>query len=90
MAAILDLPFGERDVRVEALTETRSPIVKGTVGFAGRMVTQFDQKGSLKASLERARIPMKPGEFEWHTGSFSHTIMNAGTTQFEAIEVVWK
>ncbi len=63
LAAILDLPFGERDVRVEALTETRSPIVKGTVGFAGRMVTQFDQKGAMKASLERARIPMKPGEF---------------------------
>lgn len=63
LAQILDLPFGERDVRVEALTETRSPIVKGTVGFAGRMVTQFDTKGALKASLERARIPMKPGEF---------------------------
>ena len=63
LAAILELPFGERDVPVSALTETRSPIVKGTVGFAGRMVTQFDTKGSLKASLERARIPMKPGEF---------------------------
>ncbi|MEW6152668.1 MAG: type II secretion system F family protein [Actinomycetota bacterium] len=63
LAEILDLPFGERDVRVEALTETRSPIVEGTVGFAGRMVTQFDAKGSLKASLERARIPMKPAEF---------------------------
>ena len=63
LAEILDLPFGERDVRVEALTETRSPIVAGTVGLAGRMVTQFDAKGSLKASLERARIPMKPAEF---------------------------
>jgi tight adherence protein B len=63
LAEILDLPFGERDVRVEALTETRSPIALGTVGLAGRLVTQFDTKGSLKASLERARIPMKPGEF---------------------------
>lgn len=63
IAQILDLPFGERDIRVEALTETKSPIVQGSVAFAGRMVTQFDQKGSLKASLERARIPMKPGEF---------------------------
>jgi tight adherence protein B len=63
LAQILELPFGERDVRVEALTETKSPFVQGTVGFAGRMVTQFDTKGSLKASLERARIPMKPGEF---------------------------
>jgi hypothetical protein len=63
LAEILDLPFGERDVRVEALSETRSPLVSSTVGFAGKMVTQFDQKGSLKASLERARIPMKPGEY---------------------------
>jgi tight adherence protein B len=63
LAEILDLPFGERDVRVEALSETRSPIVSGTVGLAGKMVTQFDTKGSLKASLERARVPMKPGEF---------------------------
>ena len=63
LAEILDLPFGERDVRVEALTETRSPIVNASVGFAGKMVTQFDQKGALKSSLERARIPVKPGEF---------------------------
>ena len=63
LAEILDLPFGERDVRVESLTETRSPIVSGTVGLAGKVVTQFDTKGALKASLERARIPMKPGEF---------------------------
>jgi tight adherence protein B len=63
LAEILDLPFGERDVRVESLTETRSPIAEGAVGFAGRMVTQFDSKGALKTSLERARIPMKPGEF---------------------------
>ena len=63
LAEILDLPYGERDVRVEALTETRSPIVAGTVVLAGRMVTQFDAKGSLKASLERARIPMKPAEY---------------------------
>jgi len=63
LAEILDLPFGERDVRVEALSETRSPLVAGTVGFAGKMVTQFDSKGAIKAKLERARIPMKPGEF---------------------------
>jgi tight adherence protein B len=71
LAEILDLPFGERDVRVEALSETRSPLVSGTVGFAGRMVTQFDTKGAIKASLERARIPMKPGEYVVVTGCAS-------------------
>ncbi|MDQ4097382.1 MAG: type II secretion system F family protein [Actinomycetota bacterium] len=63
LAEILELPFGERDVRVEALSETRSPLVAGTIGLAGRMVTQFDTKGSIAKALERARIPMKPGEY---------------------------
>jgi tight adherence protein B len=63
LAEILELPFGERDVRVEALSETRSPLVAGTIGLAGKMVTQFDTKGSIAKALERARIPMKPGEY---------------------------
>jgi tight adherence protein B len=63
LAEILDLPFGERDVEVAAVTEGYSPLVEGTIGLAARMVDQFDQKGSLTASLERARIPMRPGEY---------------------------
>jgi tight adherence protein B len=63
LAEILELPFGERDVRVETLSETRSPLVAGTIGLAGKMVTQFDTKGSIAKALERARIPMKPGEY---------------------------
>ena len=63
LAEILDLPYGEKDVRVEALTETHSPLVEGTVGFAGNLVKQFDDKGSLQQSLERARVPFKPGEY---------------------------
>ena len=31
LAKILDLPFGERDVRVDQLTETRSPIVNSRI-----------------------------------------------------------
>ena len=63
LADILDLPFGERDVPVEAVSENHGAIVESTVRLAGQMVTQFDQKGSLKLSLERARIPLKPGEY---------------------------
>ena len=63
LAEILDLPFGERDVRPDALTEGYSPLVEGTIGLAGRMVDQFDEKGSIRAALERARIPMRPGEY---------------------------
>jgi len=63
LAEILELPYGERDVRVEGVTENLSPLVEGTIQAAGRMVTQFDQKGELAGSLERARIPLRPGEF---------------------------
>ncbi|MFN2606721.1 MAG: type II secretion system F family protein [Acidimicrobiales bacterium] len=63
LAEILDLPFGERDVDVTTVSEGYSPLVEGTIGLAGRMVEQFDQKGSLASSLERARVPVKPGEY---------------------------
>ena len=58
---ILDLPYGERDVPVEALTERG--LVAGTVGVAGKMVEQFDSGGSLKSNLEEAHIALRPGEF---------------------------
>ncbi len=63
LAEILDLPYGERDVPVAAVTEGYSPLVEGTIGLASRVVDQFDQKGSLAVSLEKARIPVKPGEY---------------------------
>jgi tight adherence protein B len=63
LADILDLPFGERDVPVESVTESYSQLTEGAIGLAGRMVEQFDTKGSLTASLERARLPVRPGEF---------------------------
>jgi len=63
LAEILDLPFGERDVRPDAVSEGYSPLVEGTIGLAGKMVDQFDGKGDVRAALERARIPMRPGEY---------------------------
>lgn len=62
LAAILELPYGERDVPIEAVTE-KSSLVEGTVGLAGRMVSSFDQRGRLSAALERAQIPVRPGEY---------------------------
>ena len=61
LVQILDLPYGERDVPVEAATERG--LVAGTVSFAGKMVEHVDTGGSLKSQLEEAHIPMRPGEF---------------------------
>jgi tight adherence protein B len=63
LADILDLPYGERDVPVEPVTETRSPLVSDTVQLASRMVEQFDARGTLQTRLERARVPLRSGEF---------------------------
>ncbi len=49
---------------------------------------------SAKVKIEAAGPPvthdMEPGDFEWHTGAYTHTITNVGTTPFDAIEVIWK
>jgi len=65
---ILDLPWGERDVPSEAI-EARAAFVSTTVGMASRIVEQFDAKGSLRQALERARLPVRPGEYVVIVGS---------------------
>ena len=62
LAEILDLPYGEHDVAIEAVSE-KSPLVEGTIDLAGKMVDQFDAKRALASSLDRARIPVRPGEY---------------------------
>jgi tight adherence protein B len=63
LADILDLPFGERDVPIEAVIEGRNALAEGAVTMAGRVVKQFDTKNSLSQTLERARIPLKAAEY---------------------------
>ena len=63
LADILDLPWGERDVDLGAAVEQHSSIVENTIGVAGRLIEQVDAKGSLLTLLERARVPVRPGEF---------------------------
>jgi len=62
LADILDLPYGEQDVDLAGVTQ-QSALVENLSGFAGRMVSQLDERGSLVGLLEQARVPMRPGEF---------------------------
>ncbi|MBW3650498.1 MAG: type II secretion system F family protein [Actinobacteria bacterium] len=62
LADILDLPYGERDVAIEPVSETRTPLLADTIALASKMVDQVDARGSLQAQLERARVPLRAGE----------------------------
>ena len=63
LAKILDLPWGEQDVDVADVAERHSQLVENTIGVAGRFIDSVDAKGSLLTKLERARVPVRPGEF---------------------------
>ncbi len=63
LADILDLPWGERDVDLAATVDQHSSLVENTIGVAGKVIDQFDAKGNLLTLLERARLPVRPGEF---------------------------
>ena len=69
LSEILDLPYGERDVPVEAITESRGALIEGMVGHAGRLIGQLDSRGNLAGDLERAHIPIRPGEYVLITAS---------------------
>ncbi|MGH9066422.1 MAG: type II secretion system F family protein [Acidimicrobiales bacterium] len=62
LAAVLDLPWGERDVPVEAVTESSPSLLAAPIGLAERAVGRFDGGGRLAARLERAHVPLRPGE----------------------------
>jgi tight adherence protein B len=63
LADILDLPYGEQDVDLGAAIDQHSALVETTIGAAGKLIEQIDAKGSLLAKLEKARLPIRPGEF---------------------------
>ncbi len=66
LSDILDLPFGEQDVPVAAITERSKALFEGTAGIvnvANRAVSAFDARGSLSKLLEQARLPIRAGEY---------------------------
>lgn len=60
---ILELPYGERDVDVAAVAEAHPRVVEAAVGLADKVVGQVDEEGGLAMTLERATIPLRPGEY---------------------------
>lgn len=63
LAAILHLPFGERDIPVEAVTESRAALLERSVSLAAEGLEHFNLMARVAGELERARLPIRPGEF---------------------------
>jgi tight adherence protein B len=63
LAAILQLPFGERDIPIEAVTESRAALLERTVSLATEGLEHFNLMARVAGQLERARLPLRPGEF---------------------------
>ena len=62
LALILQLPYGERDVPVEAVTESRALLERG-VSLAQEGLERANLIARVSQELERARLPLRPGEF---------------------------
>jgi tight adherence protein B len=73
VATILEMPYGESDVSITAVTERDSApeLFKGLFSVGEVLVRRFNRKGSLAESLERARIFLKPGEYVILSGVMS-------------------
>jgi tight adherence protein B len=71
LADILDLPWGEKDVDLDAAVEQHSSLVENTIGVAGRLIDQVDGKGQFLTLLERSRLPVRPGEFALFVVAFA-------------------
>jgi tight adherence protein B len=63
LASILRLPFGERDVPIEAVTESRAALLERTVSLAAGGLEHLNLMARVAGALERARLPLRPGEF---------------------------
>lgn len=63
LAAILQLPYGERDIPVEVVTESRAALLERGVSLAQQGLERVNLMARVSKELERARLPLRPGEF---------------------------
>lgn len=63
LAAILDLPFGEKDLPPQAVETARNALLESGVGLVHAGLDKLDISARIRNELERARVPLLPGEF---------------------------
>lgn len=62
LLAYLELPFAEEDVDPDELVE-RVGLLAPTTGAVDEMLTKLDLVDRIGAKLQRARMPVRPGEY---------------------------
>jgi Flp pilus assembly protein TadB len=63
IARILELPFGENDVNIEQVVETKAAFIDPGVELVHGALKRMNLQERLAADLERARVALRPGEF---------------------------
>lgn len=62
LAEILELAWAEKDLPIEAVTERPTLVARTVVEAAERVAKKVDERGSLRSALQRADLPLRPGE----------------------------
>lgn len=63
LAAILQLPYGEQDIPVEVVTESRAALLERSVSLAQQGLERANLVARVSQELERGRLLIRPGEF---------------------------
>jgi tight adherence protein B len=63
LKAILDLPFGENDLPSDAVEAARNAFLESGVSLVHAGLDRLDVSARIRSELERARLPLRPGEF---------------------------
>ncbi|MGZ4120229.1 MAG: type II secretion system F family protein [Actinomycetota bacterium] len=71
IAAVLELPFGERDVPLDEHSVSLIALLEPGVQFANRALEKLKAGERIRFELNRARIPLRPGEYVLVTAASS-------------------
>jgi len=71
IAAVLELPFGEQDIKADEKSASLIALLEPGVQFANRTLEHFKVSERIRFELGRARIPLRPGEYVLVTGAVS-------------------
>lgn len=86
LASILGLPYGEADVDVARVVAEHGAVVAGTLGLADKALGRWDPANSLRTSIQRADLSLRPAELVVIAGALG---LAAGLVLAALTDVIW-